>query len=405
MCESVHKEEIEPCNSQKCSESDCKDGRWGEWEEWSQCSQSCAGGLEYRHRRMEEEANDCGIPAKGLSRDTASCNAGVSCTSDLDCQFGEWSQWSACTRTCDGIKRRSRRIAVHGRGNGKWCLGATKESSPCNPSPGKVAPAGCRPAKKQDCVISSWSAWSECDATCGGGQERRERSVSHEASGGGVACHGSLSETRPCAAQPCQANTQKKDCQWGEWSQWGACNKCGGQRERFRHILQEAQYGGKPCELGSAEETGDCPRRCHERTYCIWNPWGEWSQCSMSCGDGGVRHRQRQLKSKSETELKALGLLFEKEEDATEVAGTSALLSQGSRLEILGAFACGILGTVAFAHASRAWTRRRLTERQSLENILQPIQEPGLFSTWFGGRTQAMDPSYMPVSTENEMEA
>ncbi|CAJ1447503.1 unnamed protein product [Effrenium voratum] len=145
-CEEKHKEEIEACNTHSCEQSACRDGTWENWQEWSPCSASCTGGLRYRHRRMAHEANECGQPAAGLSRHVEPCNQGVGCSGDVDCQFDSWSQWSACTRTCDGIKRRSRRIAVHGRGKGQWCMGATKETSPCNPEPGMTAPSSCRPA-------------------------------------------------------------------------------------------------------------------------------------------------------------------------------------------------------------------------------------------------------------------
>jgi len=325
------------------------------------------------------------------------CNADISCSADLDCQFGEWSEWSACTRTCDGTKRRSRNIAVHGRGNGKWCLGSTKESSPCNPSPGGLAPVSCRPAEKQDCRMSSWTPWSECDATCDGGQERRERSVTHEAAGGGQACEGSLSQTRSCAVQACTSNQQPQDCQWASWSQWGACNKCGGQRERFRHILHEATDGGRPCKLGAAEETGDCPRKCHERIYCVWDPWQSWTKCSSTCGTGGNRHRQRQLVVKGEDEVRALGLLYE---DSQPVASLPSLLSQGMRFEVVAAFAAGILGAMAFLHVS-SWRRTRSGRVSAMQIGSRPLAESrgdGIFN-WFGDREAHPPGGYMPVST------
>eukprot|EP00931_Biecheleriopsis_adriatica_P096084 TRINITY_DN6972_c0_g1_i3.p1 TRINITY_DN6972_c0_g1~~TRINITY_DN6972_c0_g1_i3.p1 ORF type:complete len:1953 (-),score=306.09 TRINITY_DN6972_c0_g1_i3:279-6137(-) len=405
ICDAVNKEEIEPCNTDKCSEFGCQDGRWGQWEEWSQCSASCAGGLRYRRRKMEKEANDCGKPAVGASRDTDSCNAGIACSGDLDCKFGEWSEWSACTRTCDGTKRRSRRIAVQGRGNGRWCRGSTKESSPCNPSPGVPAPNGCRADSKQDCVMSQWTEWSECDQTCGGGQMRRERSVDTEATGGGKTCGGHLSETTGCASQPCHAERHPQDCQWGEWSSWGACNKCGGQRERFRHIVREALYGGQPCELGAGEETADCPRQCHERSYCVWNPWGEWSSCSQSCGIGGVRHRQRSLDGKGESEVKALGLLYE---DREAVASLPSVLSQGFRFEVIAAFACGMVGTVVLGQISRALPSRAAARGSMVSAMETPQAEGGLFRRLFAGRSDAPGAGYMPVSTEplaNELDA
>lgn len=393
-CEAKHKEEIGPCNTHSCAETACRDGAWGEWQEWSPCSASCTGGLRYRHRRMEHEANECGRPAEGLSRDVAPCNQNVPCAGDVNCQFDSWTQWSACTRTCDGIKRRSRRIAVHGRGRGEWCVGATKETSPCAPSPGAPAPIACQPVHARDCIISQWSSWGQCDVTCGGGQSMRERSVDQEARGGGTPCLGSLTETRGCHNQECHHEGPRRDCRWGEWSQWGACNKCGGQRERFRHVIHEALNGGRPCELGSAEETGRCPRKCHESMYCIWSQWESWSDCSMSCGTGGIRHRQRALALKTEAEVRALGLLYE----VNEGLASPPLPSQGAQFQMITAFAGGILATMVLLHVPqslRAW----FAERDHIPTSQVELAEPqGFLSRWWAHR-EAQNDGYLPVST------
>lgn len=60
-----------------------------------------------------------------------------------------------------------------------------------------------------DCLLSEWSAWSDCSVACGGGVQSRTRTVLREASNGGVSC-GELVEYRPCNTQECQ-----EDCQGG----------------------------------------------------------------------------------------------------------------------------------------------------------------------------------------------
>ena len=39
-----------------------------------------------------------------------------------------------------------------------------------------------------DCTWSAWSSWSSCSATCGGGYEWRNRTVTQEALNGGIEC-------------------------------------------------------------------------------------------------------------------------------------------------------------------------------------------------------------------------
>lgn len=392
MCRPMHKEEIEPCNTHSCLQSSCRDGAWGMWQEWSPCSASCTGGLRYRHRKMETEANECGKPAEGLSRSIEPCNEHVHCAGDVDCSFDSWTQWSACTRTCDGIKRRSRRIAVYGRGHGKYCMGALKETSPCHPDPGMHASRACRPVKDQDCQMGQWTQWGACDVTCGGGQRTRSRSVDQEAQGQGLTCHESLTETQGCAQQECHAIGPKVNCEWSVWSQWGACNKCGGQRSRFRHVVRESANGGLPCELKASEETGKCPRKCHESMFCVWGHWESWSACSTSCGSGGVRHRQRGLALKSHDEVRALGLLYEA--PAGKVA-EPFLLSQGIQVQLALAFAGGILATMAVGHVSRhlSW---RYGEGLPLFSQIQLASQDSL-NRW--RHREAQNAGYMPVST------
>ena len=66
--------------------------------------------------------------------------------------------------------------------------------------------------------IGSWGTWGACDASCGGGVQRRPYTIErHAANGGGLAdCVSSADRTeeRACNTEPCPA-----DCvgSWGEW--------------------------------------------------------------------------------------------------------------------------------------------------------------------------------------------
>ena len=66
--------------------------------------------------------------------------------------FGQWAEWSGCTMPCLGIKRRSRRIAVNGKENGKWCMGPLKQTAPCPSGPDCFGgpPIDCEATRKSE---------------------------------------------------------------------------------------------------------------------------------------------------------------------------------------------------------------------------------------------------------------
>merc|ERR1712019_252548 len=92
-----------------------------------------------------------------------------------------------------------------------------------------------------------------------------------------------------------------RDCVYGDWENWNACGKCGGQRKRFRHIVQHAQDGEKNCEKFDSEELGACPFICEEKGHCVWSNWGEFGPCTAQCGKG-KRMRMRSLVFTAEEE-------------------------------------------------------------------------------------------------------
>jgi len=53
-----------------------------------------------------------------------------------------------------------------------------------------------------NCVVSSWSAWSSCSETCGGGTQSRSRTIITQPAYGGTACP-TLIESRSCNTQDC----------------------------------------------------------------------------------------------------------------------------------------------------------------------------------------------------------
>jgi hypothetical protein len=92
------------------------------------------------------------------------------------------------------------------------------------------------------------------------------------------------------------------DCEYGDWEDWNACGKCGGQRKRFRHIITYAKNGGLACKPFDSEELGHCPFYCEEHGYCIWGDWGAYGPCNTACGLG-KRMRTRRLEFNASKDL------------------------------------------------------------------------------------------------------
>jgi len=242
-----------------------------------------------------QEQTDCGMPAIGESREFQPCNR-YSCTVDQACVFDIWSDWSDCSCTQNGVKRRSRRIASYGKGKGAWCNGGTKEITGCNFPPTLEVQA------EVPCQWGLWDSWSKCSATCGSGQSERKRDIAVEPENGGSTCAGPLSQIEQCADEICPIPPGPKPCEWGVWMEWGACDKCGGQRKRNRQIVRMPEEGGTPCVAGASEETEECKRECHKQVFCAWNSWEDEGACSTSCGVGTVKRvRYLQVSNGEET--------------------------------------------------------------------------------------------------------
>lgn len=78
----------------------------------------------------------------------------------------------------------------------KQSLGSTVEMGTCEPNPPEFV------LEWKDCVWGTWSEWSECSATCGGGTRARA-TVPNGGGRGAKVCGGQLSQFAPCNQQMC----------------------------------------------------------------------------------------------------------------------------------------------------------------------------------------------------------
>ena len=222
------------CPEYSCDGGDCACGDY--WTDCSTtssdsaCSASCGGGTLTRTFSTTPAtfggSDDC--PADG-STETLSCNTDA-CVSNTDC-VGSWGSWTTCDASCEGSQSRVFTETVAATGSGATCTetyGAEDtdtETQGCNT---ELCPVDCD---------GSWSTWSTCDATCGGGGQSRVFTESVAAANGGDSCttlfgaEDTGTETQPCNTEECvPCLTRRKRCTLDSECCSGNCNnrgKCG----------------------------------------------------------------------------------------------------------------------------------------------------------------------------------
>ena len=100
--------------------------KYGQWSEWSECSKLCGGGT----RRMERPCL-----AASFRRCTEELVITEDCNTD-SCKgpglWGEWSEWSKCTASCSGGQRRRYRSCQGAEIGAEGCNTIPEEIENCN---------------------------------------------------------------------------------------------------------------------------------------------------------------------------------------------------------------------------------------------------------------------------------
>ncbi|CAG5111539.1 Oidioi.mRNA.OKI2018_I69.chr2.g5840.t1.cds [Oikopleura dioica] len=277
---------------------------WSEYGKWSDCSVECGGGAHMRSREcLHGETEDC----PGSPQQMKFCNMQQCPT------WSNWSEWSQCSQSClVGEKIRTRRC-MHGR------------------------PGDCGPERSEQRGVcdeglcptwQTWGEWTECSATCSGGERSRERTCLN-GSWGQLGCNSEdeKSQTESCNTHPCPYLTDwiKSECtascgpdgrsawsrtcvhyipgehecegetvktvpcnsqpcpEFTEWSDYGPCSKtCGGGSETRTRDCINGVLGEAGCDDDASES-----QSCNQQSCPFWNIWTEWSPCSLTCTPTG----------------------------------------------------------------------------------------------------------------------
>jgi hypothetical protein len=344
-------EEIKPCYAGSC----CKDCVLTPWNDWEPCSATCGTGSQSRRRYVNMSTEFCPeleCRKAGLI-ETRDCNTQ---TCPTECRMGAWSAWSECSSPCGlGFQHHTREIEYLGDGRCEWDY----EERPCNngacpvpcaytaytewsPCPVSCLPpnhppqvqysqyraryrisgtgADCPPVQSDEkecdpapfecdrmCLVSDWSAYSECSSPYGWGERRRERTIIQYPTGAEICPQ--LYQIDRCYHEPPSNN-----CTWSTWSDWSECSaSCRTatdipQKYRERYLVRapstsdRTEAGGgvdasvtlslEACaSTGAKVQTESCTNIRFCAQDCIMTHWSPWSECEHP----GIRHRYRHV--------------------------------------------------------------------------------------------------------------
>uniref|UniRef100_A0A5F8H5A1 Spondin-1 n=1 Tax=Monodelphis domestica TaxID=13616 RepID=A0A5F8H5A1_MONDO len=154
---------------------------------------------------------------------------------------------------------------------------------------------GCSDEDGSTCTMSEWITWSPCSISCGVGMRSRERYVKQFPEDGSV-CTVPTEETEKCTVnEECSPSS----CLTTEWGEWDECSATCGMGMKKRHrMIKMSPADGSMCKAETSEVEKCMMPECHT-IPCLLSAWSEWSDCSVTCGKG-MRTRQRMLKSLAE---------------------------------------------------------------------------------------------------------
>ena len=149
-----------------------------------------------------------------------------------------------------------------------------------------------------DCKIEDWSGWNTCHPECGGGKQKRTRTISDASYGGRNDCSGDTEEEKDCNTHDCP-----RECigNWGRWEYDGNNSVSGVKNESeerdgctysrtcydgyIRQYHQEQTKKGTGRDCPHAHGATQKSRSCRE---CSWkcNDWSK-SNCFIDTSGGG----------------------------------------------------------------------------------------------------------------------
>ncbi|KAI5186224.1 Thrombospondin Type-1 Domain-Containing Protein 7B [Manis pentadactyla] len=274
---------------------DCK---LSDWSSWGSCSSSCGIGVRIRSKWLKEKPYSGGRPCPKLDLKNQVHEA-VPCYSE--CNQYSWvvEHWSPCKihnelrslRCGGGMQSRKIRCV-----NAADREGGAVNNSLCNQDEVPPETQSCFLLCPSECVMSEWGPWSKCPQSCDPHtMQRRTRHLLRPPL-----------TSRSCAedseVQPCLLNENCFQFQYN-LTEWSTCqlseNATCGQGVRTR-LLSCVRSDGKTVGVDQCEQHNlEKPQRMNIpclvqcMVNCQLSKWTAWTECSQTCGHGGLMSRTR----------------------------------------------------------------------------------------------------------------
>ncbi|XP_052085503.1 hemicentin-1-like [Mytilus californianus] len=121
--------------TRKCNTNFCPvDGGWSTWAMWNSCNVTCGEGIQLRFRSCNHPTPAFGgLKCRSKDSETKQC-FNAECPKVIDGGWSTWTNWTACTRLCNGgLMERARNCdsppPING---GLYCNGTSTEANLCN---------------------------------------------------------------------------------------------------------------------------------------------------------------------------------------------------------------------------------------------------------------------------------
>ncbi|PIO64423.1 thrombospondin type 1 domain protein, partial [Teladorsagia circumcincta] len=244
--------------------------QWRVGEQWTKCDRVCQGTQTQEIMCVDLSTNrpthDSLCTARRPQTNTRMCN--------IDC-FTKWitEDVSHCSAQCGSGEKKQRVYCMKIEG-GRQTITRDEDCDRAS-----------RPSERVTCFVDcsgrrwSYSEWSSCSQSCGSAGVSRRTVVCIDDHNRVVPDHLCMGEAKEVAEKECN----RFPCPRWVYGHWSECSRScdGGVRMRHAQCMDAADKEVHHSHCGPKHDR----ESCNEQMCTAWS-FGQWSTCSVTCGDG-----------------------------------------------------------------------------------------------------------------------